>query len=49
MRPDAKDISALVGVVLLAAGAFLVYAPLGLIVPGVFLIWLGVWRRRGDH
>lgn len=37
------DILALVGLLLLSAGAFWIYAPAGLVVPGVVLLWFGFW------
>lgn len=47
MKPDARDILALLGVALIATAAGFVYWPLALAVPGAFCLWLGLWRRRG--
>lgn len=38
------DISIVLGVILLAAGLYLVYMPLALIIPGLFLIYVG-WPK----
>jgi len=47
---DARDLDGaigLFGLVLLTLGCWLVYVPLGLIVPGLVLLALAVWRLRG--
>jgi hypothetical protein len=41
---QAADISILTGIILLAIGLHMVYAPLALIIPGLFMIYLG-WPK----
>ena len=41
---QAADISILAGIILLAAGLYMVYIPLALIIPGLFLIYIG-WPK----
>jgi hypothetical protein len=38
------DISIFAGIILLAIGLYMVYAPLALIIPGLFLVYLG-WPK----
>lgn len=40
---SAFDVMALVGVCLVSAGAFWIYAPMGLIVFGALMLWFAVW------
>lgn len=51
MKPDANDLFALAGLVLVGAGTAFIYWPAGLIVVGVLLLAAGVLpripRRRG--
>lgn len=43
-RLDAQDVGILLGVVMVGVGAGLVYVPAGLIVTGVLLLALALWR-----
>lgn len=45
--PDARDVLALVGVALIAVGAWFIYKPAAPIVVGIFCLGIGTWRRRG--
>lgn len=36
---DARDVTAIVGLIMLAAGCAMAWPPLGLIVPGAVLTW----------
>jgi hypothetical protein len=38
------DMSILTGIILLAIGLYMIYIPLALIIPGLFLIYLG-WPK----
>lgn len=47
-RFDVTDVVAVLGLVLLSAGAGMIYLPLGLVVPGAALIavaWINAGRR----
>lgn len=45
MKPDARDACAIGGLSLVAIGVALVYPPGALMVVGVALMALGLWRR----
>ena len=45
LQLDKRDIVFFVGLLLLVAGVYLVYAPAALIVPGVILIAISLWGR----
>jgi hypothetical protein len=44
LMEQTADISILAGIILLAIGLYMVYIPLALIIPGLFLIYLG-WPK----
>ncbi|MFA5385776.1 MAG: hypothetical protein WC364_14165 [Eubacteriales bacterium] len=44
LAEQAADISILAGIILLAIGLYMVYIPLALMIPGLFLIYLG-WPK----
>lgn len=46
MKPDRWDVMGLVGLIMVAAGCYLVYVPLALIVPGGLLLVLALVGAR---
>lgn len=49
MKPDLQDVFVFGGLVLTAAGIAAIYWPAALIVAGVVLFVLGIWRARGTR
>lgn len=44
---DKRDLTFFMGLLLLTAGAYFVYAPAALIVPGALLVWISLKGRGG--
>lgn len=49
MRLDLLDAMALIGTLLIGAGAWMVYQPAGLLSVGVILLALGIFGARGGR
>jgi hypothetical protein len=51
MMPDRWDVMAITGVLLVAAGLWMIYPPVAIIVTGILLLavsWIGAQRSSGE-